>query len=278
MKTLFAICTTAALLLSGAAFAQDSIEQNDINAEQPVAIEQNADASQTVEPGADAVEPDAAVVESGADAVEPESAPVSDAVIQTEPPASEEISQETPAVDASKWVGFWFYGGIGPAFDLHDPAYGYSARVGLDIHHTYFGFGFEVSWNMIWAANGTKRSDHNDTAYRATNSAFLLMGHGYIPATDHLVILLGAGIGLGKRYEKIFSDYNKKNSDASWLARLQAGVVWLCDNKMTFGFDAEFNFGNYLYKDKNWWSDEVEDVSLGLVFTVGYQLQVNSPD
>ena len=177
---------------------------------------------------------------------------------------------------------FEIYAGVGPAFDLRDPAYGYSAKIGMGFHDKYFGVGAEVSWNTQWSACGTKRSDHNDTAYRATNSGvmammhgFIPLGYGFIPGTDRLSLKLGAGIGLGWRYESIFSDIDKKVSDGSWLARLQAGVVWQFDNDFTVGADMEFNFGNYVYTDKNYWSDDVTDISLGLVLTVSYQWFMN---
>lgn len=168
--------------------------------------------------------------------------------------------------------GFDLYLGVGPAIDLRDPAAGYSARIGLDVHSRYVGIGLEVTVNMLWATNGSKRSDHNDTAYRATNSGLLLIGRGYIPTSDHLVLSLGAAIGVGKRYEKIFSDRRWKIDDSSWLARLQIGGLWLFDNNLSLGLDFEFNFGNYFSYKEKYWSDCEYDASLGIVINLNYTL------
>ena len=170
--------------------------------------------------------------------------------------------------------GASLYAGVGPAFDLLDDATGYSSRIGFDGHWTYIGIGLEVTWNMIWAKEGTKRSDHNDVAYRTTNSGIMAMVHGFIPPTDHLVIKLGAGIGLGVRYEITFSDEKNNewvnSTDSSWLARLQAGVLWLFDSNLTVGVDFEFNFGGYVEPVDLWWSDKEDDTSFGLVFNFSY--------
>ena len=221
----------------------------------------------------------------------PEEAPDVEAQVQTESnepdntlQAAEDVPQEsTPEqsdapADSEPQTGWRSglspYAGVGPAFDLRDDATGYSARIGLDVHWNYIGIGLDVTWNMIWAANGAKRSDHNNVAYRTTNSGLLAMLNGYIPLTDHFIVKLGAGVGLGKRYEITFSDIQdeKFNSeDTSWLARLQAGMFWLFDTNFTLGLDMEFNFGGYTDPHEVWWSDKEDDISLGLVLTVSYQ-------
>ena len=170
--------------------------------------------------------------------------------------------------------GFKFYLGVGPASDLRDYGVGYSARVGVDMHHKYFGIGLEVAWNMIWATKGAKRSDMLEMAYRTTNCGLLLLLNGYIPINNHMIISLGAGIGIGKKSEIIFSDYDISEDNASWLARAQAGLIWHFDNNIILGADIEFNFGNYIHSSKEYfrWSDTEWDSSIGLVFTFGYLL------
>ncbi len=243
MKKLFT-CIAASLLWTGTAFGQD-----------------NADAP----------------AEAGSQIIEEASIQPSEIIHE------DAVNNQQNALKKPKGSNvFEIYTGVGPAFDLRDPAYGYSAKIGMGFHDQYFGVGVEVSWNTLWSACGTKRSDHNDTAYRATNSGVMIMmhgfvplGYGFIPGTDQLSVKLGAGLGLGWRYESIFSDIDKKVSDGSWLARLQAGVVWRFDNGFTVGADMEFNFGNYVYTDKNYWSDDVTDISLGLVLTVSHQWFMN---
>ena len=168
--------------------------------------------------------------------------------------------------------GFKFYLGVGPAGDLRDYGAGYSARVGVDMHHKYFGIGLEVAWNMIWATKGAKRSDMLEMAYRTTNAGLLFLLNGYIPINHHIIISLGVGIGIGQKSEVVFSDYDINERDTSWLARTQAGLIWHFDNNIILGADIEFNFGNYLTPSKSnfYWSDAEWDSSMGLVFTFGY--------
>ena len=187
-------------------------------------------------------------------------------------PVDEIPTDNADNIAESGWRdGMGFYAGIGSASDLLDAANGYSARIGLDVHWKYIGIGLEVTWNMLWASDSTKRADHRDVATRTTNSGLLGMVHGYIPISNHFVATLGAGLGLGQRYELIFSDYDIKESDTSWLARLQGGVFWLFDNHLTLGLDLEFNFGGYTEPKGVWWSDKENDISLGLALTVSYQ-------
>ena len=166
-------------------------------------------------------------------------------------------------------LGFYVYGGIGPAFDLLDESYGYSATISATFHFWYLGLGIDIAWNMLWAGD-TKRTDHNDMQYFVTNSAGLFMGHGYIPVGDHFVITLGAGVGLGHQYATVFSDQDVKEHDISWLARVQLGGFYRFENQMLVGLDVVFNFGDYFDIFFQYWDDNKQDRSIGLVFTVGY--------
>ncbi|MBO4351039.1 MAG: hypothetical protein J6A01_08855 [Proteobacteria bacterium] len=211
--------------------------------------------------------------------MQPESSEPDNALQAAEDVPQEIAPEQSDAAENAEPQTGWRSGlapyiGIGPAFDMLDDATGYSARIGFDMHWKYIGIGLEVTWNMIWAKDGTKRSDHNDIAYRTTNSGLLALLNGYIPLTDHFIIKLGAGIGLGKRYEITFSDLQAdyfNSEDSSWLARLQAGMFWLFDSNFTLGLDMEFNFGGYTDPGAVWWSDKEDDISLGLVLTLSYQ-------
>ncbi|MBO4349955.1 MAG: hypothetical protein J6A01_03290 [Proteobacteria bacterium] len=243
MKLIHFCLFIALLLLSGPVFAQDAAEQ-----------------PQTEQPSAPALD-------------NPTSADGGLASSNVQNHDSVENNRtEVAAQEFQFGPGYKFYLGTGPASDLRDYGVGYSARVGVDMHYTYFGIGLEVAWNMIWATKGAKRSDMLDMAYRTTNCGLLLLLNGYIPVNQHVIISLGAGAGLGKKSEIVFSDYDIREDDASWLARVQAGLIWHFDNNIILGADIEFNFGNYLYssKDSFRWSDTEWDSSMGLVFTLGY--------
>ncbi len=181
------------------------------------------------------------------------------------------IAPEIPVPDEIWKAGIGVYFGIGPAFDLRDPAAGYSARVGLNVHGKYFGIGLDATWNMLWATEPAARSDNQDMAYLVTSSGLLLMLNGYIPATKQFIFKLGAGAGVGRRYELIFSDEGRNDSGTSWLARLEAGAFYIFENHITLGLDLEFNFNNYTEQDYRWWSDCETDISLGVVLSLGYQ-------
>lgn len=216
------------------------------------------------EPQSQADQPDAMAQNDGL--------PVADeAPLQAEEDTAQPVDSDNQ--DETGWrSGIGFLGGIGPAFDLQDSAAGYSARLGLDLHWKYLGLGIEVTWNTLWATVDTKRAAHRNVSYRTTNSGILLIAHGYIPTTDTFVITLGAGVGLGQRYEKIFSNEEIEEEDSSWLARLETGGLWLFDNNLTLGLAIELNFGGYPDPREVWWSDRKDDISLGLVVTISYQL------
>ena len=166
--------------------------------------------------------------------------------------------------------------GVGPAIDLRDPCFGYSARFGIDFHAKYWGVGLEVTWNTVWSnASPSRPYLRRDFADKTSNSGLIVLGHGYLPTSDRFILSLGAGIGLGARYED-FSDNpeekrNAKMMDASWLARIQTGALWLVTDNFTVGFDIEFNFGNYLSELPRWNSDDALDISLAGILTFSYQ-------
>ena len=168
-------------------------------------------------------------------------------------------------------MGFHLYGGAGPSFEMRDPAYGYSATVGFNFYWKYFGIELDIAWYSHWAED-TKRSDHNDTSYFLTNTAGLLMGHGYIPASDHFVVKLGAGIGVGQQYARVFSDQDITESGTAWMARLQVGMLYLFDNHATIGFDVQFHFGEYVEVPlpRPYWRDHEQDRSVALVIMGGF--------
>ncbi len=147
--------------------------------------------------------------------------------------------------------GFKFYFGLGPVLDMEEIEFGYTARLGLDVHLDYFGIGLEVTWSMIWGTNAQKVTDLFNKAYRKTNSSFILMLNGYIPVNDHFIFSLGGGAGLGRRYVTVFADDKVKDSGISWLARAQVGFIWRCDNDLTISVDFAFDFGNYVLASKH---------------------------
>lgn len=181
-------------------------------------------------------------------------------------------------VHVSGWkLGLGINLGVGPAMDMLDPCFGYSARMGIDIHAEYWGVGFEVTWNTVWTTASPSRPNHRrDFADETSNSGVILIVHGYLPTSKHMVMSLGAGIGLGVRYED-FSDSPEEERtahmmDGSWLARFQTGAKWLMTDCFTLGFDLELNLGNYWSELSRWNSDDKMDISLGAILTFSYQI------
>lgn len=298
MKRYFILFTAAFIFCASTAWAQESDVSNsesfvessqqtvsDDQDGQPLLSEENLPqetASNQVESeNVQSVEQDSPTVESHSeDASQPEeytdvqeSAPAPDVVTMTDISESyhSTIDKVSSTTDEIWKSGFDLYLGIGPAFDLRDPAAGYSARVGLDYHGRYLGIGLDVTWNMLWATEPATRADNQDMSYRVTSSGLLLFLNGYIPATRQFIVKLGGGIGVGRRYEIIFSNNDREESGSSWLARVQAGGFYLFENHITLGFDLELNFNNYTYAYERWWSDCEIDVSLGVVLTFSYQ-------
>ena len=290
----------ATFLWCSSAFAQEAAEEpTNTELSEPIealATQDDVDASDATpgdasEPDAQSAEIDAQSAETDAqvadDAVQPEPAPIATAPIKQDSPpiviavppnevaeaAQDNEESDEIAPQSTGWrQGVGLYLGIGPAFDLRDPAAGYSARIGVDLRFSkYVSIGFEVTWNMLWATVSTKHTDIEDVDYRNTNSGFSLMLHGYIPATEHFIVTLGGGVGLGRRYEIAFSDIKSNADGPSWLARLQVGGMWLFDNQLTVGLDLESNFGNYISTRGMWWSDTSDEISLGLVCSISYQ-------
>ncbi|MBO4349558.1 MAG: hypothetical protein J6A01_01245 [Proteobacteria bacterium] len=239
MKRLFCSCIAAASLLSATAYADDIAEPQRINLDMESTEEEPEDVAQE---------------------------DISD---------SEDI---TVSVYESGWTtGLGINLGLGPAIDLLDPCSGYSARIGLDIHAKYWGIGLEVTWNTVWSTASASRPFHrHDFADETSNSGLMLLVKGFLPTSDSFVMSLGAGIGLGARYED-FSDnpedvHTSSMMDASWLARFQTGAMWLVADCLTLGFDLELNLGNYWSKLPRWNSDDKLDISLGAILTFSYQL------
>lgn len=182
-----------------------------------------------------------------------------------------------PEYEPGWTTGIGFNLGIGPAIDMLDPCLGYSARVGLDLHAKYWGIGLEVTWNTVWSTASPSRPNHRrDFADKTSNSGLMLLIHGYLPTSDYFVMSLGAGIGLGARYEDFSDNPEEKRTsgmmDASWLARVQTGAKWLVTDCLTLGFDLELNLGNYWSKLPRWNSDDKLDISVGAILTFSYQL------
>lgn len=277
---IYEVCCAVALLISGVASAQDA----DGMPEAAGSMQAQGDAQNLSEamPG---LQPEArsAVTDAGAGipAVQEETPAVSGTVIHEAAPAqvvsdqgSAEGESYNPQYSYVGWnTGFKFYLGLGPSLDLVDKAMGYSARLGFDVHLQYFGIGLEVAWNMIWALRSARRGDCLDMAYRTTNTSFLLIGNGYIPINNNFIISLGAGVGIGKRYELIYSDADFREDGTSWSARLQVGVVWRADNDTFYELTFPFDFGNFVAIDNSnfRWSDLAQDIAFGLVFVFGYQ-------
>lgn len=169
-------------------------------------------------------------------------------------------------------TGFKFYFGLGPALDMKEIEFGYSARLGLDVHINYFGIGLEVTWYMIWGTNAQKVSELFSKAYRKTNSSFILILNGYIPVNDNFLFSLGGGAGLGRRYVTVYADDKVRDSGVSWLARAQVGFVWRCDNDLFIAIDFAFDFGNFLIKSKHPSLIGLgTDNAFGLALGLGYQ-------
>ena len=247
MKRIFCLSLAAASLLASTAYADD-IEDS-----------QNS-----------AIEP--AVVESAA----VESAAVESA------PAVNEIHSSDPAIPVRQYGwgrALAVYVGVGPAVDLRDPCYGYSARIGAEYHEKFWGLGPEVTWNTLWSTASPSRPNHrHGNADKTSNSGLILLAHGYLPTSNKFVVSLGAGIGLGVRYED-FSDASKtdrtqSSMDPSWLARFETGALWFVTGHFTIGFDLELNLGNYWSELPRWYSDDELDISLGAILTFSYQESV----
>lgn len=188
-------------------------------------------------------------------------------------PLNAQSDESSISIESAGWqkaVGL--VAGVGPAFDLRDPALGYSAKVGFDFHGKYVGVGFEVDWDMIWSVKETKRSDNRDADFRTTYTALLLVLNGYLPASDKMVFKLGMGAGLGRIYDKVFSDKHINEDGTSWMARANVGAFWVLYENVTLGMDLEFNLGNYTDLSSVCWTDDKLNLSMGLVMTVSYQV------
>ena len=283
MKRFSFICASALTLYAAAASAQDL----DVSDSDASAIQQASEAlpaeSEALPAQSEALPGDDAVLQAPADA-QPAEVPVlqpapNDYVVTVvESPAPQEqvilhsVDSKDPAKDVIWGKGFGLFFGIGPAIDLRDPAVGYSSRIGIDVHAEYWGLGLEVTWNSIWMAESARRIDNQDAAYKVTNSGLLLSLDGYAPINNHFIFKGGGAIGVGRRYETIFSDYpNLRESGSSWLARLRAGAFYIFDSHFTVGLDIEFNLGNYTDDEYKWWSDGKMDVSLGIILHASYQ-------
>lgn len=188
-----------------------------------------------------------------------------------------EIKDTSDPVLASGWkMGIGVNLGVGPAIDLLDPCYGYSARIGANLHDKYWGIGLEVTWNTVWSTASAGGRNHRHTfADKTSNSGLLLTVSGYLPTSNHFVISLTAGAGLGVRYENFSAAPRKDRTtgtmDPSWLVRVQTGAMWLVTDNFTIGFDMEVNFGNYWSELPRWSSDDKLDISLGAILTFSYQ-------
>ena len=254
-------------------------EQTEVAAEQTeVAAEQTEVAAEQTEVSNDAiVQPLPADVQTAGDpvSVQPQAGytvTVVESPVSPDQPILNTVDSRNVANDQIWGKGFGLFVGIGPAVDLRDPAVGYSSRIGINVHGDYWGLGFEVTWNTVWLAEPAKRIDNQDAAYKVTNSGLLLSLDGYAPINNHFVFRGGAAIGVGRRYETIFSDYpNLEESGSSWLTRFRAGAFYLFDSHFTVGLDLELNLGNYTDEDYRWWSDCEMDVSLGVILHASYQ-------
>ena len=188
-----------------------------------------------------------------------------------------EIQDSFAVVEESGWrTGIALHAGVGPAVDLRDPCFGYSARFGAEFHEKYWGLGLEVTWYTQWSTASASSPNHrHGFADETSNSGLMLLAHGYLPTSDHFVASIGAGLGFGARYE-YFSDAPEIKRatmamDPSWLVRVQTGAMWLVTDRFTLGFDVELNLGNYWSELPRWDSDDELDISLGAILTFSYQ-------
>ena len=171
----------------------------------------------------------------------------------------------------------------GPAADLRDPCFGYSASIGAGYHEKYWGARVDVTWNTLWSTASANRPNHrHGFADKTSNSGLMLLVHGYLPTSKRFIISLGAGIGLGARYENFSDapeiDRTTLSMDPSWLARFETGALWIVGDFIntsdffTIGFNMELNLGGYhLSELPRWLSDDEMDISLGFILTVSYQ-------
>ncbi len=259
MKRIFCLSLAAASLLATTAYADD-IEDSQNSAIEPAAVESEAVESEAVE--SEAVE---------SEAVEPA-------------PAASEVRASGFSIPARQYgwgQALAVYVGVGPAADMLDPCYGYSARIGVEYHEKYWGIGLEVTWNTVWStASGSRPNHRRDFADKTSNSGIMLFGHGYLPTSERFVLSLGAGIGfVGARYEDFSDNPEEKRTssmmDGSWLAQFQTGAMWLVTDHITLGFDLELNLGNYWSELPRWNSDDEMDISLGAIFTFSYQFFIH---
>ncbi len=249
MKRLFCLTLAAATILSSTAYAED-IEESQNSASEPAMVDSEAVDSDVVE-----------------------SAPAVD-----EAPNSEKFVSTRDGWGPGIAVNV----GVGPAVDLRDPCYGYSARVGAEYHDRYWGLGLEVTWNTLWSTAPASRPYHrHGFADKTSNSGLMLLVHGYLPTSKRFIISLGAGIGLGARYENFSDapeiDRTTLSMDPSWLARFETGATWIvshffaASDYLAIGFNLELNLGNYWSELPRWETDDEMDISLGAILTFSYQ-------